>query len=85
MSNPEYRNWRLDYDLDRVCWLTIDREGESTNSLSQAVLTELEQIVSLLEKSPPTALVLQSGKKGSFPCSLCVKQVRLHELGRPIA
>ena len=41
MSNSEYRNWRLDYDPDRVCWLTIDREGESSNSLSQAVLTEL--------------------------------------------
>jgi 3-hydroxyacyl-CoA dehydrogenase/enoyl-CoA hydratase/3-hydroxybutyryl-CoA epimerase len=66
MSNSEYRNWRLDYDPDRVCWLTIDREGESSNSLSQAVLTELEQIVSSLEKSPPAGLVLQSGKKGSF-------------------
>ena len=35
MSNPEYRNWKLDYDLDQVCWLTIDRAGESSNSLSR--------------------------------------------------
>lgn len=66
MSNSEYRNWRLDYDLDQVCWLTIDRAGETTNSLSQDVLTELEAIVSELEKEPPRGLILQSGKKNSF-------------------
>jgi len=66
MSKPEYRNWRLDYDLDKVCWLTIDREGESSNSLSQDVLTELEQIVTHLEANHPKGLVLQSGKRKSF-------------------
>ena len=66
MSNPEYQNWRLDFDLDGVCWLTVDRAGESTNSLSRDVLTELEAIVSRLEREPPRGLVLQSGKKQSF-------------------
>jgi len=66
MSNSEYSNWRLEYDLDRICWLTIDRAGETTNSLSQEVFTELEQIVSQLEAQPPAGLVLQSGKKRSF-------------------
>jgi len=66
MSNSEYRNWRLDYDLDQVCWLTIDRAGESTNSLSQEVMTELELIITHLEANQPKALVLQSGKKNSF-------------------
>ena len=66
MSNPEYKNWRLEYDLDRICWLTIDRAGESTNSLSQEVFTELEQIVSQFETNNPKGLVLQSGKKRSF-------------------
>ena len=65
MSNPEYRHWRMDYDLDQVCWLTIDRAGESTNSLSQEVMTELEEIVTHLEKHHPRGLVLQSGKKDS--------------------
>jgi len=66
MSPPEYRNWRLDFDLDGVCWLTIDREGESANSLSRDVFTELEQIVTKLEADPPRGLVLQSGKHQSF-------------------
>ena len=66
MSDTEYRNWRLDYDLDQVCWLSIDRAGESNNSLSREVMTELEQIVTGLEKNPPKGLVLQSGKRNSF-------------------
>jgi 3-hydroxyacyl-CoA dehydrogenase/enoyl-CoA hydratase/3-hydroxybutyryl-CoA epimerase len=66
MSNSEYRNWRLDYDLDQVCWLTIDRAGESSNSLSREVMTELEEIVTRLEKDKPKGLVLQSGKQNSF-------------------
>ncbi len=66
MSQPEYRNWRIESDLDGITWLTIDRAGETANSLSREVFTELEQIVSQLEKKPPTGLILQSGKKNSF-------------------
>jgi len=66
MSQTEYRNWHLEFDLDGICWLTIDREGESANSLSQAVFTELAQIVTKLEEDPPRGLILQSGKKQSF-------------------
>jgi 3-hydroxyacyl-CoA dehydrogenase/enoyl-CoA hydratase/3-hydroxybutyryl-CoA epimerase len=66
MSNSDYRHWRLEFDLDQVCWLTLDRAGESANSLSNEVLSELERIVTFLESEPPAGLVLQSGKKGSF-------------------
>ena len=52
--------------MDGVCWLTLDRSGESANSLSQDVLEELESIVGGLEAQPPRGLVLQSGKPGSF-------------------
>ena len=64
MSQTDYRNWRLDHDVDRVCWLTIDRAGESSNSLSRDVFAELGQIVSRLEKDHPRGLVLQSGDNG---------------------
>ncbi len=77
MSHPEYRNWRLEYDLDHVCWLTIDRPGESSNSLSQEVMTELEAIVTGLEKNHPRGLVLQSGKKNSFIVGADVREFEL--------
>lgn len=74
MSNPEYRHWRLEYDMDQVCWLTLDREGESTNSLSREVLLELESIVDTFEKTPPRGVVLQSGKKHSFVVGADVRE-----------
>ena len=74
MSNPEFRHWRLEYDMDQVCWLTLDREGESTNSLSREVLLELESIVDGFEKTPPRGVVLQSGKKNSFVVGADVRE-----------
>ncbi|MCP4047749.1 MAG: hypothetical protein GY732_17385 [Gammaproteobacteria bacterium] len=61
-----FKHWRLTTDIDNVLWLSIDREGESTNSLSMDVLSELGTIVDGLETNAPAGLVLQSGKPGSF-------------------
>ena len=66
MNDAAFRHWRLDFDIDNVCWLTIDREGERNNSLSHEVLAELVQLVDHLESNKPRALVLQSGKPGNF-------------------
>lgn len=66
MSENKLKHWKLDYDLDGICWLAIDRKDESVNSLSQEVLKELEQVIGKLEKSAPTGLILYSGKPGSF-------------------
>jgi len=62
----EFLHWRVQSDLDGVIWLTLDRADERTNSLSRAVLEELQIIVGRLEKEPPKGLVLQSGKPDSF-------------------
>ena len=61
-----YKHWKLTSDTDNVAWLSIDREGESANSLSLEVLNELGLIVDGFETLPPAGLVLQSGKPGSF-------------------
>lgn len=66
INHPSYKHWKLDTDIDNVLWLSIDRQGESTNSLSMDVLSELGEIVERLENDAPAALVLQSGKPGSF-------------------
>jgi len=65
-KDMNYKHWRLSTDIDKVLWLTIDREGENVNSLSMEVLSELESIVEGLETNAPAGLVLQSGKPGSF-------------------
>jgi 3-hydroxyacyl-CoA dehydrogenase/enoyl-CoA hydratase/3-hydroxybutyryl-CoA epimerase len=66
MNTATYRHWRLDFDIDHVCWLTLDRVGEKNNSLSGEVLSELEQVLDHIETMAPRGLVLQSGKSGSF-------------------
>ena len=74
MSIAEFRHWRLEYDMDKVCWLTLDRAGESTNSLSREVLQELETIIDGFVKAPPRGVVLQSGKKNSFVVGADVRE-----------
>ncbi len=61
-----FKHWKLSTDIDNVLWLSIDREGENTNSLSLEVLSELGSIVDELETNAPAGLVLQSAKPGSF-------------------
>jgi 3-hydroxyacyl-CoA dehydrogenase/enoyl-CoA hydratase/3-hydroxybutyryl-CoA epimerase len=65
-KDPSYKHWKLSTDIDNVLWLSIDRAGESANSLSLEVLSELGLIIDTLEADAPAGLVLQSGKPGSF-------------------
>jgi 3-hydroxyacyl-CoA dehydrogenase/enoyl-CoA hydratase/3-hydroxybutyryl-CoA epimerase len=76
MSDVVYRHWRLDFDIDNVCWLTLDREGERNNSLSHQVLDELGEVVAQLETTNPRGLVLQSGKPGSFILGADIREFR---------
>jgi 3-hydroxyacyl-CoA dehydrogenase / enoyl-CoA hydratase / 3-hydroxybutyryl-CoA epimerase len=62
MSNPSH--WRLHSDTDGVAWLTIDKAESSVNSLSRAVMEELNAQLEALERSPPRALIVTSGKQG---------------------
>ena len=65
-NDTQFKHWKLSTDIDDVLWLSLDREGESTNSLSSEVLGELAVIIEKLEDGPPAGLVLQSAKPGSF-------------------
>ena len=65
-KDTNFKHWKLSTDIDNVVWLSLDREGESTNSLSLEVLSELGVIVDTLETNAPAGLVLQSAKPGSF-------------------
>jgi 3-hydroxyacyl-CoA dehydrogenase/enoyl-CoA hydratase/3-hydroxybutyryl-CoA epimerase len=66
LKDSKFNNWKFSTDLDNVLWLSIDRAGESANSLSREVLSELSTILDVLEADAPAGLVLQSGKPGSF-------------------
>ena len=69
-------HWRLAVDADGLAWLTLDRAGESTNTLSAAVLTELDAMLDALQGLSARALVIRSAKKGGFAAGADIRDFR---------
>ncbi len=66
MNVAAYQHWRIETDADGIAWATLDKLGETTNSLSVAVMDELAKILTQFESAPPKALVFRSGKAAGF-------------------
>jgi 3-hydroxyacyl-CoA dehydrogenase/enoyl-CoA hydratase/3-hydroxybutyryl-CoA epimerase len=60
------RNWTITREPDGLAWLTFDKADASTNTLSAAVLDELNEALDLLDREPPKGLVIRSGKANGF-------------------
>ncbi|MBI2306976.1 MAG: enoyl-CoA hydratase/isomerase family protein [Rhodocyclales bacterium] len=60
------QHWRVAVDGEGIAWATLDKAGESANSLSKAVMGELGQVLDALERQPPKALIFRSGKEAGF-------------------
>jgi len=60
------RHWSLERDADGIAWLTFDKAGATTNTLSQAALAELNDVLDRLDAAPPRGLVIRSGKANGF-------------------
>ena len=61
-----YSHWRLVLDKDNILWVLIDKKGESANTLAEAVLRELDQLLDEAKNLGPKALVLRSAKPSGF-------------------
>ena len=66
MHMQELQHWRLEREPAGLAWLTFDKAGESTNTLSEAAVRELGLVLDELEREPPKALVIRSGKNAGF-------------------
>ena len=66
MNVATYQHWRIEADADGIAWATLDKLGETTNSLSVAVMDELAKILAQFESAPPKALIFRSGKAAGF-------------------
>jgi 3-hydroxyacyl-CoA dehydrogenase/enoyl-CoA hydratase/3-hydroxybutyryl-CoA epimerase len=60
------KHWTVDRDGDNVCWLTLDKADSTSNTLSQAVLVELEEALGLVTAERPLGLVVRSAKSSGF-------------------
>ncbi|WP_034883776.1 3-hydroxyacyl-CoA dehydrogenase / enoyl-CoA hydratase / 3-hydroxybutyryl-CoA epimerase (plasmid) [Ensifer sp. WSM1721] len=61
-----FTHWRLTRGPDDIAWLLLDRANESTNTLSEPVLAELEKVLFDIEGMGAKGLVIRSAKKGGF-------------------
>jgi 3-hydroxyacyl-CoA dehydrogenase/enoyl-CoA hydratase/3-hydroxybutyryl-CoA epimerase len=62
----EFNHWRIEREAGGLAWLTFDKAGESTNTLSAQAMLELSQALDEFEREPPKGLVIRSGKSAGF-------------------
>ncbi|HEY5808749.1 MAG TPA: 3-hydroxyacyl-CoA dehydrogenase NAD-binding domain-containing protein, partial [Povalibacter sp.] len=72
-GNPA-SNWTITTDESGIAWLAINKADASTNSLSRAVMEELGTHIDLLQRSPPRAVIITSGKKNGFVAGADIKE-----------
>ena len=60
-----FQHWRLE-ERDDAALVSLDVAGASANVLSQAVLKEFEQILTHLETTPYTGVIIRSAKPHGF-------------------
>ncbi|MGH9805930.1 MAG: enoyl-CoA hydratase-related protein, partial [Terriglobia bacterium] len=61
-----WRHWKLKTDEDGIAWLVIDKQGTGANTLSEDVISELDDVLATVEREAPKGLVIRSGKHGGF-------------------
>jgi 3-hydroxyacyl-CoA dehydrogenase/enoyl-CoA hydratase/3-hydroxybutyryl-CoA epimerase len=74
MTDSPASAWKVERDADSVVWLTLDKPDTSANVLSSTVLTELNELLGPLEKTPPRAVIVISGKKSGFIAGADIKE-----------
>ncbi|MES3009026.1 MAG: 3-hydroxyacyl-CoA dehydrogenase NAD-binding domain-containing protein [Pseudomonadota bacterium] len=63
---PTCQHWRSKRDSDDILWLFLDRQGESVNSLSSAVLLEFDTLIAYATQHLPRGVAILSGKSTGF-------------------
>jgi 3-hydroxyacyl-CoA dehydrogenase/enoyl-CoA hydratase/3-hydroxybutyryl-CoA epimerase len=65
-DNAAQQHWSFTLDADGIGWLCADRAGASTNTLSRAVLENLNATLERVEQARPRGVVVYSAKKNGF-------------------
>jgi 3-hydroxyacyl-CoA dehydrogenase/enoyl-CoA hydratase/3-hydroxybutyryl-CoA epimerase len=72
----KYEHWFLEQDQDNILWLTFDRKDSSTNSLNEATVRELDDILNGLANTTAKALIIRSAKKSGFIVGADISQFK---------
>ncbi len=71
-----WRHWKLKTGDDGIAWLIIDKDDASTNTLSEDVIVELDDVLATIERDAPKGLVIRSGKLGGFIAGADISEFR---------
>ena len=71
-----FQHFRLERDRDGLAWLTLDKAGASTNTLSTAVLEELDRVLDEAKAMSPRGMVIRSAKPSGFIAGADVTEIR---------
>ncbi len=71
-----FRHWQVEPRGDGVVVVTIDRDGQAVNALSQDMLIELDALLERLAIDPPKGVVFRSGKPSGFVAGADIGEFR---------
>ncbi|MCS5711827.1 3-hydroxyacyl-CoA dehydrogenase NAD-binding domain-containing protein [Candidatus Berkiella aquae] len=72
----KYEHWSLTQDEDNILWLLFDRKDSSTNSLNEATIRELDDILNNLANTSAKAVIIRSAKKTGFIVGADISQFK---------
>ncbi|MBE9568552.1 MAG: enoyl-CoA hydratase/isomerase family protein, partial [Proteobacteria bacterium] len=73
-SSSTGKCWSVEKDDNNIAWLHFDTPGSSANLLSQAAISELDEIIESLEDDLPLAVIIVSDKKDGFIFGADIKE-----------
>ncbi len=74
MSTPTAAAWASETDASGIVWLSFDKPGGSTNTLSRDTVVELGEHIARLAASPPRGVVIRSAKENGFIAGADIRQ-----------
>jgi len=66
LDGLRFNHWQVQYDEQGVVVLRLDRTDQALNTLSQAVLLELDSLIERLAIDPPRGVIVRSNKTTGF-------------------
>lgn len=74
-DKKQFQHWRLDFDDQSIAWLYADNGASHTNTLSEAVLNELDDAIREVDSEAPKGLVILSAKNNGFFAGADIKEL----------
>ncbi len=83
-NQQKFQHWKIERDCSDILWLRCDRQGESTNTLDEAVITELGLILEQALKNKPIGIGILSAKESGFVAGADIREFENFEKAQDV-